>query len=98
MSKIYSRFETETAQKPNFWGGTYLHGLYKGVPQGFLKADLDGKIFAYDYRAQLACNFSTGRVVYIRPTTLVRYIVDVVGINCTRCGWLKVMTYASRAR
>ena len=63
MSKIYSRFETETAQTPNFWGGTYLHGLYKGVPQGFLKADLDGKIFAYDYRAQLACDFSTGRVV-----------------------------------
>ena len=63
MSKIYSRFETETAEKPYLLGRTYLHGLYKGVPQGFLKADLDGKIFAYDHRAQLACDFSTGRAV-----------------------------------
>ena len=33
MSKIFSRFQTKTAQKPaTLWGGTYLYRLYKGVP------------------------------------------------------------------
>ena len=32
MGKIYNRFQTKTAQNPTRWGGTYLNGLYKGVP------------------------------------------------------------------
>ena len=32
MSKIYTRFQTKTAQEPTRWGGTYLYGLYEGVP------------------------------------------------------------------
>ena len=34
MVKIYTRFQTKTAQKPSktLWGGTYLHSLYRGVP------------------------------------------------------------------
>ena len=32
MVKVYTRFQTKTAQKPTRWGGTYLYGLYKGVP------------------------------------------------------------------
>ena len=33
MGKIFSRFQTKTAQKPaTLWGGTYLYRLYKGVP------------------------------------------------------------------
>ena len=30
--KVYTRFQTKTAQKPYPMGGTYLYGLYKGVP------------------------------------------------------------------
>ena len=32
MGKIYTRFQTKTAQNPHPFGGTYLYGLYKGVP------------------------------------------------------------------
>ena len=32
MGKVYTRFQTETAQKPSQRDGTYLYGLYKGVP------------------------------------------------------------------
>ena len=32
MSKVYTRFRTRTAQEPSPMGGTYLFGLYKGVP------------------------------------------------------------------
>ena len=32
MGKVYTRFLTKTTQNPTRWGGTYLHGLYKGVP------------------------------------------------------------------
>ena len=31
--KVYTRFQTKTAKNPTPWGGTHLHGLYKGVPQ-----------------------------------------------------------------
>ena len=31
MSKVYTRFQTKTAQNPHPMGGTYLYGLYKGV-------------------------------------------------------------------
>ena len=34
MGKVYTRFQTKTAQKPYPMGGTYLYGLYKGVPPG----------------------------------------------------------------
>ena len=33
MSKVYTRFQTKKAQKnPGHLGGTYLYGLYKGIP------------------------------------------------------------------
>ena len=32
LGKVYTRFQTKTGQKPYPWGGTYIHGLYKGVP------------------------------------------------------------------
>ena len=32
MGKVYTRFQTETAQNPSQRDGTYLYGLYKGVP------------------------------------------------------------------
>ena len=33
MGKVYTRFQTKKAQKPyHLAGGTYLCGLYKGVP------------------------------------------------------------------
>ena len=32
MDKVYARFQTKTAPKPYPMGGTYLYGLYKGVP------------------------------------------------------------------
>ena len=32
MGKVYTRFQTKTAQKPTRWGGTYLYSLDKGVP------------------------------------------------------------------
>ena len=32
MGKVYTRFQTKTAQKPARWGSTYLYSLYKGVP------------------------------------------------------------------
>ena len=40
MGKVYTRFQTKTAQNPTLWGrGTYIHGLYKGVhPRGLLLA------------------------------------------------------------
>ena len=31
MGKVYTRFQTKTAQNPTLWGGTYIYGLYKGV-------------------------------------------------------------------
>ena len=62
MSKIYSRFETEAAQKPYLLGAHTYMAYIRETP-GFLRADLEGKIFAYDYRAQLACDFTTDRVV-----------------------------------
>ena len=34
MGRVYTRFQTKTAQKPYPMGGTYLYGLYKGVPPG----------------------------------------------------------------
>ena len=32
MVQIYTSFQTKTAQKHTLWGGTYLYGLYRGVP------------------------------------------------------------------
>ena len=32
MGKVYTRFQTKTAQNPTRWGGTHLCSLYKGVP------------------------------------------------------------------
>ena len=32
MGKLYTSFQTKTAQKPTRQSGTYLYGLYKGVP------------------------------------------------------------------
>ena len=32
MVKIYTRFQTKTAQNHTLWGGTYLYSLYRGVP------------------------------------------------------------------
>ena len=32
MDKVYTCFQTKTAQKPTLKGGTYLYGLSKGVP------------------------------------------------------------------
>ena len=46
MSKVYTRFQTETAQKPTLGGGTYLYGLYKGVhppPPGVVPQNLSDK-------------------------------------------------------
>ena len=34
MGKMYTRFQTKTAKKYILRGGTYLYGLYKGVPPG----------------------------------------------------------------
>ena len=31
MGKVFTRFHTEKAQKPDPLGGTYRYGLYKGV-------------------------------------------------------------------
>ena len=31
---MITRFQTKTVQNPTRWGGTYLYGLYKGVPPG----------------------------------------------------------------
>ena len=30
---MITRFQTKTVQNPTRWGGTYLYGLYKGVPR-----------------------------------------------------------------
>ena len=32
MGKLDTRFQTIKAQKPTLWVGTYLYGLYKGIP------------------------------------------------------------------
>ena len=32
IGKVYTRFQTKTAQKPYPMGRQYLYGLYKGVP------------------------------------------------------------------
>ena len=32
MGKVFNRFQTKTAQYPTLCGGTYLNGLYKGLP------------------------------------------------------------------
>ena len=32
MGKVYTRFQTKRPKNPALWGGTYLYGLYKGVP------------------------------------------------------------------
>ena len=32
MGKDYTRFQTKRRKNPTLWGGTYLYGLYKGVP------------------------------------------------------------------
>ena len=32
MGKVYTHFQTKWHKNPTFWGGTYLYGLYKGVP------------------------------------------------------------------
>ena len=32
MGKDYTRFQTKQRKNPTLWGGTYLYGLYKGVP------------------------------------------------------------------
>ena len=37
MGKIYTRFQTATAQNPTLSGGTYLYGLHNGVH--FARAD-----------------------------------------------------------
>ena len=34
MGKVYTRFQTKEAQNHTIWGGTYLYGLYEGVPPG----------------------------------------------------------------
>ena len=31
MGKIYTRLRLKRRKNPTLWGGTYLHGLYKGV-------------------------------------------------------------------
>ena len=37
MGKLYTCFQTKTAQNPTRWGGTYLRSLYKGVlPPGYM--------------------------------------------------------------
>ena len=43
MGKVYTRSQIKTAQK-NFtlWGGTYLHGLYKGVPPNKGGGNMEG--------------------------------------------------------
>ena len=32
MGKIYTRLRLKRRKNPTLWGGTYLYGLYKGVP------------------------------------------------------------------
>ena len=32
MGKVYTCFQTKRAQNSFLWGGTYIYGLYKGVP------------------------------------------------------------------
>ena len=34
MGKVYTRFQRKMVQKLYPMGGTYLYGLYKGVPPG----------------------------------------------------------------
>ena len=51
------------------------------------KAILDGTIFVCDYLAPLSsmrCDFTTDRVLLIRHTTFIRYIVDVARKNLAR--------------
>ena len=36
MAKIYTRFQTERAQKHTLWGGTWLYDLYKGETPGVI--------------------------------------------------------------
>ena len=36
MGKVYTRFQTKTAQKPYPMGRTYLYGLYERLPLGVL--------------------------------------------------------------
>ena len=47
MGKVYTRFQTKTAQNPTLWGGgggTYIHGLNKGVhPRGAATSRLLGR-------------------------------------------------------
>ena len=79
-----------------FWQGAFVAN-WKDARR--VKADLDGTIFAYDYRARLACmrhDLTTDHVVKLDP----RHSYDC---GCRKwklcaCGWSKVMTYASRAR
>ena len=47
MGKVYTHFQTKTAQKPTRWGGTYLYGLYKGVPPGVEEIRVIAIAFVY---------------------------------------------------
>ena len=50
MVKIYTLFQTKTAQNHTLWGGTYLYSLYREVPppppppgQNFLELKFSAK-------------------------------------------------------
>ena len=32
MGKVYTRFQTKRPKNQTLWGGTYIYGLYMGVP------------------------------------------------------------------
>ena len=50
MGKVYTRFQTKTTQNPTRWGGTYLYGVYKGVPPQALKLGSEARCFSPVFR------------------------------------------------
>ena len=58
MGKVYTRFQTKTAQKkPTRWGGTYLYGLYKGASPGIEEIHVIVIAFVYlEYKQNSSTN------------------------------------------
>ena len=85
MSKVYTRFRTKTAQEPYPMGGTYLYGLYKGVPPppGYSKR----RILCFyqdqtvDILSVLVSSRKGSRIELKFPLTLVTLIIYLLNIT-----------------
>ena len=81
MVKVYTRFQTKTAENHTLWGGTYLYSLYRGVPPTPRPGDLLNCSLGNHCSRIQYCPYSLNIVPYPAISTMTSCLLAFRGLQ-----------------